>query len=62
MLVPGGDRDGTVSRQAILDTGRVYGAKTRLCPDTGHNLMLEETWERVAESMEPWMRKVILDG
>jgi hypothetical protein len=36
MTVLGGDRDGTVTEEAVLETGRAYGAQVRIFSGTGH--------------------------
>jgi pimeloyl-ACP methyl ester carboxylesterase len=62
ILVLGGQQDGTVTEEAILETGRAYAAPTRIFPETGHNVMLDATWEQVADAMAKWIRDVVKEG
>jgi hypothetical protein len=56
MLVLGGEFDQTVPAEAVVETGKAYGAVVQIFPGVGHNLMLEPTWQEVARCIDHWVQ------
>jgi len=57
MLVLGAARDTIISPTEIEDTARAYDTKAEIFPDMAHDMMLERTWETVAERILNWLRE-----
>lgn len=58
MLVLGAGEDALVSKRAIEKTARVYNADLKFFPKMGHDLMLEDNWQEVADHMIGWLRNL----
>ncbi len=57
MLVLGADEDALVAKRAIEKTARVYDADLSFFPKMGHDLMLEDNWQDVADHMIDWLER-----
>jgi hypothetical protein len=55
MLVLGAERDGIFSPPEIERTARAYGTAAVMLPG-GHDMMLDRSWEQVAERIEVFVR------
>jgi pimeloyl-ACP methyl ester carboxylesterase len=55
MLVLGASEDMIVSPSDIEDTAALYGAPFRMFSGMGHDMMLDEGWQDVAEHMRQWL-------
>jgi pimeloyl-ACP methyl ester carboxylesterase len=58
MLVLGAENDAIVAPKKIEKTARVLDADHKIFPDMAHDMMLERGWERVAEYMGDWLKRV----
>jgi pimeloyl-ACP methyl ester carboxylesterase len=56
MLVLGGELDHTVPVVEVIETGKAYQAQIRIFSGVGHNLMLEASWQAVADSIHGWLQ------
>jgi pimeloyl-ACP methyl ester carboxylesterase len=54
LVLVGRDRIFTVREQQT--TARRYGTTAEIFPETGHNLMVEPGWERVADRIDAFAR------
>jgi pimeloyl-ACP methyl ester carboxylesterase len=59
-LVLGGALDQLVPVESTIDTAQAYQAETKIFLGSGHNLMLEQCWKDVAESIDKWIKLRIL--
>ncbi len=57
ILVLGADEDALVSKRAVEKTARVYNADCKFFHKMGHDLMLDDSWQVVADHMIEWMRE-----
>jgi pimeloyl-ACP methyl ester carboxylesterase len=57
MLVLGAQRDGIITVDEIRQTARAYRIEAEIFPDIGHDMMLDEGWERVADRIDGWIRE-----
>ncbi|HEX6492100.1 MAG TPA: alpha/beta fold hydrolase [Candidatus Dormibacteraeota bacterium] len=57
MLVLGADADGIFSPREIEKTARAYGTEPVMLPG-GHDMMLDGSWEAVAERIEVFVRSL----
>ena len=42
----------------VRRTARVYGARAELFDGMGHDMTLEPGWERVADRIDAWVRRI----
>jgi len=57
MLVLGAEADGIFSPREIERTARAYGTEPVMLPG-GHDMMLDGSWEAVAERIEVFVRSL----
>ena len=55
LLVLGGTEDGFFTPRETRITARAYGTEAVLVPHSGHNLMLEPTWQTTADHILTWL-------
>ncbi|GFM26537.1 MULTISPECIES: alpha/beta hydrolase [Mycobacteriaceae] len=55
MLVLGADADTIIARRDVRQTAATYGVKPEFFADTGHDLMLEPQWPKVAQRIAEWL-------
>jgi hypothetical protein len=60
VLVLGAGQDRSVPRRVTERVARVYGVQAEFFEETGHDLMLEPGWQRVAERIVAWLRELRL--
>ncbi len=58
MLVIGAERDGIVDVSDVRRTARAYGVQAEILPGIGHNVMLEEGWQQVADRIGSWVGQI----
>ena len=51
MLVFGASDDQLIDEHDVVETGRVYGQDATIISGVGHDLMLDDLWERAAEAI-----------
>lgn len=61
MLVLGAERDILVPPSEVEQTARAYGTPAEIFPGMGHVMMLEASWQRVADRIIDWTRALQLD-
>lgn len=59
VFVLGAADDAFVSPAMVEATARIYGTRARIVPDLAHAMMLETTWERVADPLLAWVRETV---
>ncbi|MFI5282329.1 MAG: alpha/beta hydrolase [Candidatus Dormibacterales bacterium] len=59
LLVIGGELDATISPREVAAAARTYGSEPVMFPD-GHDLMLEPSWEKMAERIHEFIQKTAL--
>ncbi|MEM7183841.1 MAG: alpha/beta fold hydrolase [Spirochaetota bacterium] len=57
MLVLGASNDAAISVAEVQATAEFYAAELKIFPDMAHNLMLEENWQNVADTMLAWLER-----
>lgn len=62
VLVLGGERDGLFTVGERRRTGRAYGTEAEIFPGTGHDMMLDEGWQKVADRVDDWVRTTVSPG
>ncbi|PJZ55229.1 alpha/beta hydrolase [Leptospira adleri] len=55
LLVIGGEKDRFFPPWEVTLTAKAYGVEPQIFPNMGHNLMLDEGWENVAERIESYL-------
>ena len=50
-----GQSDGTYTRTDVLTTAAAYRTTAEFFPETGHQMMLDNTWASVAERIHMWL-------
>ena len=55
ILVLGAEKDLLIRKAYVKSTARQLGRKAEFFKETGHGMMLDSTWPRVAERMAEWM-------
>ncbi len=55
LLVLGGERDAIFRPAEVHATATAYGMEAVLFPDVAHDMMLEPSWEAVAETIVDWL-------
>jgi alpha-beta hydrolase superfamily lysophospholipase len=58
VLVLGAEHDGFLTSAEVERTGRTYAAKVHIFPRMGHNLMLDDGWQKVADSVDAWVHEI----
>ena len=56
LLVLGAERDLMVPPQQVVQCAQAYDVDADIFPATGHAMMLESGWKRVAERIIDWLR------
>jgi pimeloyl-ACP methyl ester carboxylesterase len=59
MLVVGAADDVLVPPAEVQDTARAYDAPSRMFSSMGHDLMLDDDWEQVAEHVGRWLEETL---
>ncbi|EMY78243.1 putative lysophospholipase [Leptospira weilii serovar Ranarum str. ICFT] len=55
LLVIGGEKDRFFAPWEVKRTANAYKAESQIFPGMGHNLMLDEGWEKVAEKIDTYL-------
>ena len=58
VLVLGAELDGFFTTAEVERTARAYGTEAQIIPGMGHDLMLDEGWQAVADRVDHWLRDV----
>jgi alpha-beta hydrolase superfamily lysophospholipase len=58
VLVLAAEADGFLTAADAQHIARAYGTSAEYCQGMGHDLMLDEGWEKVADHVERWLREV----
>lgn len=61
MLVLGAESDLLVPPSQAEQAARAYGTQAEIFPAMGHVMMLEARWQKVAERIIDWLRRLKLD-
>jgi pimeloyl-ACP methyl ester carboxylesterase len=56
VLVLGAEHDGFFTPGEIRRTARAYRTEAEVFPGMGHNMMLDQGWEQVADRIDAWLR------
>jgi pimeloyl-ACP methyl ester carboxylesterase len=56
VLVLGAEHDIFISARQNRRTARAYRTEAEIFPGIGHNMMLDQGWEKVADRIEAWLR------
>jgi alpha-beta hydrolase superfamily lysophospholipase len=56
MLVLGAEQDGFFSVRDLRRTARAYRTEAHMVPGIGHDMMLDDGWEQVADRIDAWLR------
>jgi pimeloyl-ACP methyl ester carboxylesterase len=59
VLVLGAERDAIFTVDEIHGTARAYRTKAEIFPDMGHDMMLDEGWQEVADRVDGWIRETL---
>jgi pimeloyl-ACP methyl ester carboxylesterase len=62
VLVLGAERDGIISVGEVEETARAYGTQAEIFPGIGHDMMLDDGWQAVADRVDVWARDVSARG
>ena len=54
-LVLGGEEDIIVPPEFVRRTAQWVGAETRILPDMGHSMMVEDGWRTAADIISKWI-------
>ncbi len=57
VLVLGAERDTIFTTDEVEATARAYGTKAEIFPDMAHDMMLEASWQQVAERITVWLKE-----
>jgi len=57
MLILGGEHDVIIPPEIIEDTAVAYDAESHIFPNTGHAMMLDNSWQTVADHIIGWLDK-----
>ncbi len=60
MLLLGADRDTLFPPSSIQASASAYNADSMIFLNRGHDLMLDQGWEEVADAMVQWMKSHLL--
>jgi hypothetical protein len=58
VLVLGAEHDGFFTDGDIHRTAAAYRTQAEIYPGMGHNLMLDQGWEKVADRIDAWVREL----
>ena len=58
MQILGGADDRLVGPGELLRMSRIYGAQLNILPNLAHNLMLDDGWKRVANTIIDWLYRL----
>jgi pimeloyl-ACP methyl ester carboxylesterase len=56
VLVLGAERDAILTTHEVQATARAYGGEAEISPRIGHDMMLDDGWEKVADRVDAWAR------
>jgi pimeloyl-ACP methyl ester carboxylesterase len=56
VLVLGAECDGIISVGEVEKTARAYGTQAEIFPGIGHDMMLDDGWQAVADRVDVWAR------
>jgi pimeloyl-ACP methyl ester carboxylesterase len=56
MLVLGAEQDAIFTESEVRSTARAYGVEAEIFPGMGHDMMLDQGWQGVADRIDGWMR------
>jgi pimeloyl-ACP methyl ester carboxylesterase len=56
VLVLGAEHDGFFTARELGRTARAYGTEARMFQGMGHDMMLDQGWEEVADLIDTWAR------
>jgi pimeloyl-ACP methyl ester carboxylesterase len=56
VLVLGAERDGFFTVDEVRRTAQAYRTEAEIFPGMGHNMMLDQGWEEVANRIDAWLR------
>jgi pimeloyl-ACP methyl ester carboxylesterase len=62
VLVLGAERDRFFTAGEVRRTAAAYRARAEIVPGIGHNMMLDDGWEKVADRVDAWTREVGMRG
>jgi pimeloyl-ACP methyl ester carboxylesterase len=57
MLVLGAERDAIFTVDEVRRTARAYRVEPEIFPGMGHDMMLDDGWEAVADRIDAWVRR-----
>lgn len=57
LLVLGAENDAAITIRENEKTAQAYGTKAEIFTGMGHDMMLEEDWQRVADRILEWLRE-----
>jgi pimeloyl-ACP methyl ester carboxylesterase len=55
VLVLGAERDGIFTTREVRRTARAYGTEAEIFAGMGHDMMLDDGWQLVAERIDAWV-------
>jgi hypothetical protein len=58
ILVLGAEHDGFWTANELRRTARAYRTEVHIVPGIGHDMMLDTGWEKVADRIDAWSRKL----
>jgi pimeloyl-ACP methyl ester carboxylesterase len=58
VLVLGAEHDGFFTVGEVHGTARAYRTRAEIVPGIGHDMMLDQGWQRVADRVDAWVREV----
>jgi len=58
VLVLGAEQDGFFTARELGRTAQAYGTKTKMFQGMGHDMMLDQGWEEVADLIDAWARDI----
>jgi pimeloyl-ACP methyl ester carboxylesterase len=56
VLVLGAERDAFFTVSEVRDTARAYRTEAQIFSGMGHNMMLDQGWQKVADQIDCWMQ------
>lgn len=59
LLVQGAELDHLIAASLVEMTARTYGVEAQIFPGIGHGLMLEQDWEKPAQSLLDWLQHLL---
>lgn len=58
VLVLGAERDAFFTLSEVRQTAWAYGTEAHIFPGMGHDMMLDQGWQKVAEHIDGWTRLI----